>query len=72
MLLRTAARTFRSTEGFLVEGEAAERGRLEFSLRAAGDADTHWGRGVTEMFIKGIGDLADEFPNNIELTISND
>ena len=72
VLLRTVARTFQSAEGFLVEGEAAERGSLEFSLLATDDADTRWGRGVTEMFVKGIGDLADEFPDNIELTITND
>lgn len=71
-LVRTVARTFQSAEGFLVEGEAAKRGSVEFSLRVADDADARWGRGVTEMFLKGIGDLADEFPGNIELTITND
>lgn len=72
LLLRTVARTFEGDSGYIVEGSAESRGRLHFSVRPATGTDTDWGKGVTEMFVKGIDDLSREFPKHIELTISND
>lgn len=72
VLLRTVARTFETAAGFQIDGGTEKRGELELSVSAADDADADWGRGVTEMFVRGIDDLSQEFPEHIKLTISND
>lgn len=72
ILMRTAARTFEENKGYAVDGAALKRGELHFSVRCQSDGSADWARGVTGMFVKGIDDLAHEFPDHIDLTISKD
>lgn len=71
-LLFSVARTLEAADEVDVDGGADRKGELELVVRRIAEEQREWGRGVTEMFLKGIMDLAREHPSNVELTISRD
>lgn len=70
VLLLTAARTFEAAQGFEVEGGTERRGTLRLAVRKASAERRDYGRGITEMMVKGMSDLSQKYPDQIELTIT--
>jgi uncharacterized protein YsxB (DUF464 family) len=63
-LLRTAGMLC-ADRGLVEAGGAAEPGIMSMRLAAVGDRDQAWLRGVTDFLLRGLNDLAREFPREI-------
>lgn len=72
VLLLTAARTIETARGFDVEGGTERRGTLWLTVRTVASESREYGRGVTEMLVKGMGDLAQKYPDHVGLTITRE
>ena len=63
-LLRTAG-TLCAERGLVQAGGAPEPGLMRMRLAAAVDRDEAWLRGVADFLLRGLTDLAREFPREI-------
>lgn len=68
-LLRSAARTVAGHPGIDWEGDAPEPGRMSLIIRDCPSGDRSWLRGVTDVLLQGLGDLAGEVPESLTCTI---
>ena len=55
--------------GVVVDGSAPEAGKIAFQVAAAEESSYQWLRGVTDVLVAGIRDLASDFPSEIELSV---
>ncbi len=69
VLLRTAARLFSHAEGIVLDGIAEKPGHLTLSVNDVSKERLDWYRGATDMLLLGLRDLAEEYPDSIEITI---
>ncbi len=63
-LLRTAGRLC-ADHGLVSEGGADSPGTMRMALGRAADGDEAWLRGITDFLLRGLNDLAREFPREI-------
>lgn len=70
-LARTAYRALEALPGIDIRGRAAERGSLSFEVVRA-PASTERASGIADFLVVGIGDLAREHPDAVELVIERD
>ena len=70
VLLLTVARTFEAADGVVVEGGTARSGALNLVVKEVVRDRIDWSRGVTAMFMKGIRDLSEEYPDRVSLTVA--
>ena len=68
-LLRTAARLLASVDGLLENGSADEPGQMSLAVSASADRHGQWLAGVTDFLLKGLNDLAREYPREIFIRI---
>jgi len=67
-LLRTAGRLC-AERGLVGAGGAGGPGEMKLLLGSAADADDGWARGMTDFLLRGLKDLAQEFPREIVVRI---
>lgn len=72
VLLLTAARTIEASAGFVVGGQTERPGSLQLEVVSRDGDVIEYGRGITDMLLKGVGDLAAEYPDHVRLTISKE
>jgi uncharacterized protein YsxB (DUF464 family) len=66
-LLRTAGRLC-AERSLVTAGGALAPGEMRLHLdRSAEDADTEWLKGMTDFLLRGLNDLAQEFPREINV-----
>lgn len=63
-LLRTAGRLC-ADQGLVGSGSADAPGAMRMALAAGSRADGDWLRGVTDFLLRGLNDLAQEFPSEV-------
>ena len=63
-LMRTAGRLC-AERGLVVSGESSAPGSMRMALGAGADGEAAWLRGVTDFLLRGLNDLAREFPREI-------
>ena len=63
-LLRTAGRLC-AERSLALAGGAAAPGEMRLLLGPSADADAEWLRGMTDFLLRGLNDLAQEFPRDI-------
>jgi uncharacterized protein YsxB (DUF464 family) len=68
-LLRTAAKVLAGEPGLSVDGESPEPGVMRLALAPPPDGKREWVRGVTAILLRGLNDLAEEFPGRLRLEI---
>lgn len=68
-LLRTAGKVLAGEPGLTVEGQSPEPGVMRLALEPPPEAKREWVRGVTATLLRGLADLAEEFPGHLELKI---
>lgn len=66
-MLRTAARLFSHTDGVKVVGGADKEGHLELEVLEVPDRYHEWFRGAVDMLMLGLRDLAEEYPDSIQI-----
>ena len=68
ILLRTAARLLAGTPGMAADGDAGHPGEMDVRItpRAAGG---EWLKGVTDFLLRGLSDLAREYPGEIDVRV---
>ena len=74
-LARSAARTVEGYGSLSVDGEADSPGNLRFSIRETedtGEGDYLWLMGVTDYFMTGIRDIAQEHPQECRVEVSSE
>jgi uncharacterized protein YsxB (DUF464 family) len=71
ILLRTAAKVLAGEPGLTVEGQSPEPGVMRLALEPPPEAKRDWVRGVTATLLRGLTDLAEEFPGRLELRIDD-
>ena len=69
ILARTAVRTIRDVEGATVEGSASEPGSMSWKVLEGGGERIV---GISDFLLTGLGDLALEYPDAIELIVEHD
>ncbi len=69
VLLRTTARVLSAVKGLVRDGGADVPGRMELSLSPERRVAPEWLRGVTDSLVRGVSDLATEFPAEIALRV---
>ncbi len=69
VLLRTTARVLSSVKGLVRDGAADSPGRMELSVSPEWTGAAEWLRGVTDSLVRGVSDLAAEFPAEIALRV---
>jgi len=68
-LVRTAARQL-ADAGLVVEGEAARTaGRIDFTVGPVPDGRRAWLRGTTEFLVRGLRDVALEYPAEVDVRL---
>jgi uncharacterized protein YsxB (DUF464 family) len=67
--LRTAAKVLAGEPGLNVDGESPEPGVMRLSLDPPPDGKREWVRGVTATLLRGLADLAEEFPERLRLEV---
>ncbi len=67
-LLRTAGKLCES-RGLVQDGGGGKRGELRLIVAPVPDAEREWLRGVTDFLLRGVHDLQDEFPREIQLLL---
>ncbi len=68
-MLRTAGRLLCAAEGLQAAGSADAPGEMRLSVPRDAKVDRAWLRGVTDFLLKGLGDLAAEFPREIAISV---
>jgi uncharacterized protein YsxB (DUF464 family) len=69
VLLRTTARVLSAVQGLVSEGGADSPGHLELTVCPEVSVAPQWLRGVTDCLVRGVSDLAAEFPGEIAVRI---
>ena len=69
ILLRTAARLFSHTSGIDCDGRAEEPGHLALSVADVSTERLDWYRGAVDSLLLGLRDIAEEYPDSIEIKI---
>ncbi len=68
-LVRSSARLLEHDRRYVVEGGASEPGRLRFTVkRSASGAETYL-RGVGDLLVLGLSDIAREYPDRCSVNI---
>lgn len=68
-LLGGVARLLADSSGCTVDGRAPEPGRLELELKRLRPGARRWYRGVTDLLLQGLRDVAREYPGEMQLTV---
>ncbi len=68
-LLRTAGKVLSGEPGLTVDGWSPEPGVMRLVLEPPPEAKRDWVRGVTDTLLRGLADLAEEFPGRLKLKI---
>lgn len=68
-LLRTTARVLAQEPGLSVKGRAEQEGSFNFSVTGTPSNGIAWLKGVTDVLLKGLGDIQAEFPDLCKLMI---
>jgi len=68
-LLRTAAKVLAGEPGLTVDGQSPEPGVMRLVLKPPPEEKRDWVRGVTATLLRGLTDLAEEFPGRLKLKI---
>jgi uncharacterized protein YsxB (DUF464 family) len=71
VLARTAYEALRALPGTEIDGEAAEPGKLSFRVMR-GAASPERAAGIADFLVAGIGGLARDYPDAVELVIERD
>lgn len=69
LLARSVARLISSLNGWTINGEARNLGELSMEIRRRPADSDAWLRGVTDTLLQGLGDIAREYPNSINLKL---
>jgi uncharacterized protein YsxB (DUF464 family) len=69
VLLRTTARVLSGVQGLITEGGADSPGWMELKVSPERSVAPQWLRGVTDCLVRGVSDLAAEFPGEIAVKI---
>jgi len=69
LLVRSVARLVASLDGWTVSGEAQKPGALSMEIEKRPMDSDVWLRGVTDTLLQGLGDIAREYPNSINLKL---
>jgi len=69
LLVRSVARLVASLDGWTVNGEARKLGALSMEIEKRPMDSDAWLRGVTDTLLQGLGDIAREYPNSINLKL---
>ena len=67
-LLRTAGRLC-AAHALVQEGGGEKPGELRLVVAPVADEEREWLRGVTDFLLRGVHDLQDEFPREIQLLL---
>jgi uncharacterized protein YsxB (DUF464 family) len=68
-MLRTAARILYTVPGLVTGGDAETPGVMGVEVSRTAIADRQWLRGVTDFLLRGLRDLAAEFPRQIDVSV---
>lgn len=68
-LLGAASRALINAEGCRVDGSAPDPGFLEVTVEQVRLGKGRWLRGVTDVLVQGLQDVAREFPGAVQLVI---
>jgi len=68
-LLRTAARLLASADGLVDDGAAGEPGSMELVVTSQPQVRDRWLAGVTDFLLRGLDDLAREYPREIRVDV---
>jgi uncharacterized protein YsxB (DUF464 family) len=68
-LLRTAGRICED-KGIVVGSGPDRRGTMRCLVKPIGAADADWLRGVTAFLVRGLRDLRDEFPDDVDVEVA--
>ena len=69
VLLRTSARLFSHHQSVKVLGEAKQPGHLKLSVIDVPEGCQEWFCGAVDLLLLGLRDLAEEYPDSIEIKI---
>ncbi|MFW6329404.1 MAG: ribosomal-processing cysteine protease Prp [Alkalispirochaetaceae bacterium] len=69
VLVAGTSRTLSGRGGCHVDGRAPEPGSLELKVLRVRPGRGRWLRGVTDLLLQGLRDVADEYPEALQLTI---
>lgn len=69
ILLRTAGREC-TARGLAAGGGAPARGEMSLELAEAGLSEEPWLKGVTDFLVRGMSDLARDYPDQIALRVT--
>lgn len=69
LLVRSVARLVASLDGWTVNGETRKPGALSVEIERRPVSSDPWLRGVTDTLLQGLGDIAREYPNSINLEL---
>ncbi len=69
VLLRTAARVLSAVHGLVADGGADAPGHMELTVSSERGVAPEWLRGVTDSLVRGLSDLAAEFPAEVAVRI---
>ena len=68
-LLRTTARVLYQHPGIVAESDAPDRGRLTLAIGNSHQRANDYLRGVSDLLLCGLQDIARDYPDKINLTI---
>jgi uncharacterized protein YsxB (DUF464 family) len=71
VLARTAYRALEALPGIELRGAAVERGNMSFEVVKEADS-VERASGIADCLVVGIGDLAQEHPDAVELVVEHD
>jgi len=68
-LLKSAARALAERPALQMTGAAPHPGSMRFQVGVSNAEDAEYARGVTELLVCGLSELAAEFPGELRLTV---
>ncbi len=68
-LLKSAARALAERPALQITGAAPHPGSMRFRVEVPNAEDLEYARGVTELLVRGLSELAAEFPEELRLTL---
>ncbi len=68
-LVRTGARLLANSDRVRAIGNAAESGRLDIKIMAVTSENIDYLRGITDMVIAGLSDIATVYPRQMQLIV---
>jgi uncharacterized protein YsxB (DUF464 family) len=68
-LLRTAGKVLAGEPGLTVDGRSPKPGVMHLALEPPPEEKKDWVRGVTATLLRGLTDLAEEYPGRLKLKI---